>query len=86
MKYINGLPVLEPDLDHPHVQPGVRGQLLPHVPRRLGAGLVSLLQDLSAILSTLLLIFSIFNKACLTSIWRAVMVVRGRLFPSTPSP
>ena len=39
-------PVLEPDLDDPHVEPGVGRQLLPHVPRRLGARLVRVLQHL----------------------------------------
>ena len=39
-------PVLKPDLDDPHVQPGVGGQLFPHVSGGLGAGLVSSFQNL----------------------------------------
>ena len=41
-----GSPVLEPDLDHPHVQAGVLGQLLSHVAGWLGRRLVGFLQHL----------------------------------------
>ena len=38
--------VLEPDLDDPHGEPGVLGQLLSHHPGRLGRGVEHVLQDL----------------------------------------
>ena len=40
------LPVLEPDLDYPHVQSGVLTELLADVPRRFGAGVVGRLERL----------------------------------------
>ena len=40
------LPVLEPDLYNPHVQPGLRAQLFSHVARGLGALVIRALQRL----------------------------------------
>jgi len=46
MNEMNDLPVLEPDLDYPHVQPGVLTELLADVSRRFGAGVVGRLERL----------------------------------------
>lgn len=40
------LPVLEPDLDHPHVEARVLAELFPHVPGGLGAVVVGVLEGL----------------------------------------
>ena len=44
--FVFGPAVLEPDLDDPHVQPRLLGQLLPDVPRGLGALAVGVAEGL----------------------------------------